>query len=346
MAGDRARRSLNSRDGDRGDRRGKGGLVAPTSAFRIMWAIAFLLVSQPVAARSHEGRIALTFDDLPALTILNDQAYVDYLNVMILRGLKRHHFPATGFVNEGKLDELQRDRQIANLQRWLDAGMDLGNHTFSHESPNALGAEGYIADIVHGEPVTTGLLRPYGRRLRWFRHPYLETGFPASVKRTIDGWLSTHGYRIAPVTIDADDWEFAEPYDDAIARKDVARQRRIKAEYLAYTARRIEWSIRSGHILFGRDIAQVMLLHCTRLNADSVDDLAVLFRRFRLRPVSLDRAMRDPAYRTPDTIADKDGTDWLERWAILKHRDLPEAGDEDPPADIQAAYDRVDNDRR
>ena len=70
---------------------------------------------------------------------------------MILRGLKRHHFPATGFVNEGKLDELNRDRQIANLKRWLDAGMVLGNHTFSHESPNTLGAAAYISDIARGE---------------------------------------------------------------------------------------------------------------------------------------------------------------------------------------------------
>lgn len=317
-----------------------------TSLVRTVLAVAFLIVSQPAAARAREGRVALTFDDLPALTILNDQAYVDYLNTMILRGLKRHHFPATGFVNEGKLDELNRDRQIANLKWWLDAGMDLGNHTFSHESSNTLGAEAYIADVARGEPVTTALLRPYHRRLRWFRHPYLETGFPMLVKRTIDGWLARHGYRVAPVTIDADDWEFAEPYDDAIARQDVARQRRIKAEYLAYTARRIEWSIRSGRVLFGRDIAQVMLLHCTRLNADSIDDLASLFRRFRLRPVSLDRAMRDPAYRTPDTIAEKEGMDWLERWAAVKHKDLPEEGDEDPPADIQAGYDRVDNDRR
>lgn len=345
MASDRSRRPLSSQVAIAGHRRGKSRMVTVTSAFRMLWGVALLLASPPVSARAHEGRIALTFDDLPALTILNDQAYVDYLNIMILRGLKRHRFPATGFVNEGKLDELQRDRQIANLKRWLDAGMDLGNHTFSHDSANTLGAEAYIADIVRGEPVTAALLRPRGRQLRWFRHPYLETGYPLSVKRTIDGWLATHGYRIAPVTIDADDWEFAEPYDDAIARKDIARQRRIKAEYLAYTARRIEWSIRSGRILFGRDIAQVMLLHCTRLNADSLDDFAVLFRRFRLRPVSLDRALRDPAYRTPDVIAEKEGTDWLERWAALKHRDLPEAGDEDPPADIQAAYDRVDNDR-
>lgn len=337
---------MKSGRGDHGDHRGRSALSMVTAAFGAICAAVALLVSQPAAARAGQGRIALTFDDLPALTILNDQAYVDYLNVMILRGLKRHHFPATGFVNEGKLDDLQRDRQIANLARWLDAGMDLGNHTFSHDSPNTLGAAAYIADIVRGEPVTAGLLRQHGRRLRWFRHPYLETGFPASVKREIDGWLAAHGYRVAPVTIDADDWEFAEPYDDAIARKDVARQRRIKAEYLAYTARRIDWSIRSGRILFGRDIAQVMLLHCTRLNADSIDDLAALLRRFHLRPVSLDQAMRDPAYRTPITVAEKDGDDWLERWATSKHKDLPEVGDEDPPADIQAAYDRVDNDRR
>jgi peptidoglycan/xylan/chitin deacetylase (PgdA/CDA1 family) len=337
---------MTSSRGDHRGRRGGWALSKMMAVCAAITAVAALLVGQPAAARGGQGRIALTFDDLPALSILNDQAYVDYLNIMILRGLKRHHFPATGFVNEGKLDELQRERQIANLRRWLDAGMDLGNHTFSHESPNMLGAAAYIADIVRGEPVTSGLLREHGGRLRWFRHPYLETGFPASVKREIDGWLAAHGYRVAPVTIDADDWEFAEPYDDAIARKDLARQRRIKAEYLAYTARRIDWSIRSGRVLFGRDIAQVMLLHCTRLNADSIDDLAALFRRFHLRPVSLDRALRDPAFRTPDTIAEKEGTDWLERWAIAKRKDLPEQGDDDPPADIQAAYDRVDNDRR
>jgi hypothetical protein len=40
------------------------------------------------------------------------------------------------------------------------------------------------------------------------------------VKNAIDAWLAAHGYRIAPVTIDADDWEFAEPYEDALARHD------------------------------------------------------------------------------------------------------------------------------
>jgi peptidoglycan/xylan/chitin deacetylase (PgdA/CDA1 family) len=315
--------------------------------FKLTLTIASAIASlSPTGIAEAEAReVALTFDDLPALSIIRDQAYIDYLNVMIIRGLKRHRFPATGFVNEGKLDEGVRDQQIANLRLWLKAGMGLGNHTFSHKSPNGIGATGYVADIARGEPVTRGLLAQYGRRLRWFRHPFLETGYPSAVKREINDWLVVHRYRIAPVTIDADDWEFAEPYDDAIARNDLVGQRHIKSAYLASTSRRIAWSIKSARVLFGRDIAQIMLLHCTRLNADSIDALASLFQHFRLRPVSLDHAMRDRAYRNPDTYAGMDGIDWLERWSISMRRDLPEEGDEDPPADIQAAYDRVDNDR-
>lgn len=310
---------------------------------RVLLALAVLCCAGPVAARG--GMVALTFDDLPALSILPDQDYIDYTNEALVAGLKRHRFAATGFVNEEKIDNLQRDRQIANLTRWLDAGLSLGNHTYSHSSPNTLGADGYIADIVRGESVTRPLLAARGLKLQWFRHPYLETGYPRAVRDKIDGWLADHGYRVAPVTIDAEDWEFAEPYDDAIARRDVARQERIRAAYLAYTAMRIRWSQASARVLFGRDIAHVMLLHCTRLNADTLDQLAALLRAAHLRPVTLARAMRDPAYRTRDDYAEKNGVTWLERWAATLHKTLPEEGDEDPPAEIQAEYDRVDNDR-
>lgn len=311
------------------------------------WLAAFgclTIVATPVFARS--GKVALTFDDLPGLTISSDQAYVDQFNQRLVLGLKRHRFPAIGFVNAGKLEDLQRDHQIANLERWLDAGLMLGNHTFLHESPNAVGTEAYLADIARGEPVLQTLLGAKGQTLRWFRHPYLETGYPAATKRAIDSWLATHSYRIAPVTIDADDWEFAEPYDDAVARHDRPMERRIMRAYIAHTAIRIDWSLRSARVLFGRDIAQVMLLHCSRLNADALDKLAALLRRMRLRPVGLGEAMREPAYETPDRYVGKDGLNWLERWAVTLHRQLPEAGDIDPPHWIELAYDRVDNDRQ
>ena len=215
----------------------------------------------PATAAPPAGQIALTFDDLPALTILDDQAYVTYLNAVILRGLRAHHFPATGFVNESKLDDLDRAKQIAVLRAWLDAGMDLGNHTFSHDDPDELGAKGYTEDIAKGEAVTKVLLAEHHKRERWFRHPYLKTGSTAAAKATIDDWLAHHGYRIAPITMDADDWEFAEPYDFAISHHDVPMAAHIKSEYLGHTEAMIHWYRRASQALFHRDIPYVILLH-------------------------------------------------------------------------------------
>jgi peptidoglycan/xylan/chitin deacetylase (PgdA/CDA1 family) len=291
------------------------------------------------------GTVALTFDDLPGLSLLASQPYIDYINLMLLRGLKKHHFPATGFVNESKLDNGDRAHQITNLKRWLDAGMDLGNHTFSHESPNDLGAQRYIADIIKGEPVTKQLLAEHHKTMRYFRHPYLETGSPGAVKDAIDGWLATHGYTIAPVTIDADDWEFAQPYDDAIARHDEPRRLHIQREYLAYTERTMAWYQHAAQDVFGRQIAFVMLLHDTRLNADSLDDLADILKRRRLKPITLTQALKDPAYRTRDPYTGKDGIDWVERWSDELHKNMPWSTWQDPPKQIQDDYEKTEHDR-
>ena len=295
-------------------------------------------------AKELTGTVAITFDDLPAYTILLDQDYVDRLNADLLAGLKRHHIPATGFVVEGKLDELVRARQIAVLKNWQKAGMGLGNHTFSHESPNTIGAQAYIADIARGEPVTRHLLAMRHQRLTWFRYPYLETGKDEDSKRAIDGWLAMHRYRIAPVTIDADDWEFAEPYDDAIAHHKDARRASIRAEYLAYTEAMIGWSQEAARALFGRDIAYVMMLHDSRLNADCIDDLAAMLIRHKLRPVSLATALRDPAYRTPAPYAGGEGIEWLERWSLALNKPLPWESFREMPRDIAEDYARVDTD--
>jgi peptidoglycan/xylan/chitin deacetylase (PgdA/CDA1 family) len=297
------------------------------------------------AVDAKRGQIALTFDDLPALTILDNQPYVNYLNAALLRGLKRHGMPAIGFVNEGKFDEIDRKQQIDVLQSWLKAGMNLGNHTYSHESPNTVGPTAYIKDIARGEAVTRPMLAQYHRQLRWFRHPYLETGFPLAVKRRIDEWLTDHGYTIAPVTMENSDWLFAEPYDDAIARHDEAHRQHIRQAYLAYTDRAIGWYQDAARSLFGRQIAFVMLLHATRLNADCLDDLAVLLQRHKLRAVTLERAMKDPTYRTHDPYAGKDGIEWLERWSIGLHKELPWKDFTDPPVNIQAEYNRIDADQ-
>ena len=67
-------------------------------------AVVSLVLGTPVAAKPAQepGQVALTFDDLPGLTLFDDQPSTDWLNARLLAGLKKHHFPAIGFVNAGK----------------------------------------------------------------------------------------------------------------------------------------------------------------------------------------------------------------------------------------------------
>ena len=313
-------------------------------------AIATVLFAAPAPAEGAkppedarvEGQIAITIDDLPSLTLITDQAYVNRTNAELLEGLVRHHVPAIGFVNEGKIYELKPAQQIAILRRWLAAGMQLGNHTYSHEGPNDVGAKGYTADILKGEKITRPLLARAHQKLEWFRHPYLETGSPEAERDEIDHWLGAHHYRVAPVTIDADDWEFAEPYDDAIVHHNTAEAEEVRRQYLEHTRQMIAWYRAASHSLFGREIAFVMLMHDTRLNGDCWDEFMAILKEERLTPVPLAQAMADPAYQTADHYAGKDGIEWMERWSATLHKDLPWDSYRDPPADVQAEYDRID----
>ncbi|MDE2042471.1 MAG: polysaccharide deacetylase family protein, partial [Alphaproteobacteria bacterium] len=239
--------------------------------------LAALFAASGLCARPHSEQVAFTFDDLPGLSLSTSQEFVTAYNTRLIAGLRRHHIPATGFVNEGKLDALVRERQIDILKMWLDAGFALGNHTYSHISPNAVGAKAYTNDIARGAVETRALDAAHGITLHWFRHPYLETGTPADEKHKIDHWLLENRYTIAPVTMENSDWMFSEPYDDALMRHDEAAASHIKAAYLAYTAYIVPWYRRAGHALLGRGMSYVMLLHSTRLNADTIDKLAEIF---------------------------------------------------------------------
>lgn len=179
-----------------------------------------------------------------------------------------------------------------------------------------------------------------GRTLRWFRYPYLETGLTAQVRRTFESWLAVHGYRVAPVTLENSDWEFAIPYDDAVLRGDKIAAERIRKEYLDYTVQMVRWYRKAGFVLLGRYPALVFLLHASRLNADSIDQLSNILDDNDLHAVALDTAMRDPAYKIPDEYIGPDGDEWLSRWSLILRKELPWDSFRDPPADI------VDGDNR
>jgi peptidoglycan/xylan/chitin deacetylase (PgdA/CDA1 family) len=303
-------------------------------------AVAALGLGAP-AARAEN--VALTFDDLPQLSLTDSTDYAKVTTRKLLGGLHRHRMPAIGFVVGDKLEGDDHQARVALLRAWLKAGEPLGNHTYDHASLNKTPPDAYIASLQKDDEVLRPLVGRRARRGLWFRHPYLETGSTLEAKGAVEGWLDAHHYRVAPVTLENSDWMFALPYDEAVLRGDKAEAARIRRTYVDYTARCVRWYRGAARQLLGRQPDLVFLLHSSRINADSLDDIAHILHRNHLKAVSLERAMRDPAYAMSEGPPDPSGDEWLSRWSDQLHKELPWDSFPEPPADIAAADKRLDS---
>jgi peptidoglycan/xylan/chitin deacetylase (PgdA/CDA1 family) len=268
--------------------------------------------------------VAVTIDDLPTVAaVRRDIESARKTTSELIAALKKHAVPAIGFVNEGKLDgpagHPDPDR-VALLRQWLDAGLELGNHTRTHVDLHRVTAQQFVEDVLAGEKVTRPLLREAGREPRFFRHPFLHTGRSADARSIVETALKAHGYRVAPVTVDNSDYLFAAAWDRAEARGDEALMRRISSTYLDYMASVFEFYEAQSRTIVGAEIRQILLLHASALNARTFDRLAARLAARGYTFVSLEHALGDPAYGRRDEYFGPAGITWLHRWALTDGR--------------------------
>ncbi len=319
-----------------------GPLLRVVGASLVAWML--MLAAD---ARAGERRIAVTFDDLPGPPgglVSNEPQALRVNTAKLLAAVGKHHVPAVGFVNEGKLfvegegpgDAAARE---AILALWLDAGLDLGNHTYSHRSLNKTPLAEFEEDVARGEPVTRRLLEARGRTLRYFRHPFLHVGLDLEKRRAFEAFLGKRGYTVAPVTVDDDDYVFAAVYAAALKRGDGPGARRVAAAYLGYMSTIFNFVEDVSRRLLGREVRQILLLHASTLNADTFDDLARSLEKRGYGFVTLEEALKDEAYARPDTYVGAWGISWLHHWELTEGR--PRSPAPDPPAWISTAYEAL-----
>src|SRR6266699_3155392 len=95
----------------------------------------------------------------------------------ILSGIHKYQIPVVGFVNESLLYvPRETDARIAVLEAWSDAGVELGNHTFSHLGFKDASLTDYQDDFIRGETVAKMFMKQKGQKVRYFRHPFLQMG--------------------------------------------------------------------------------------------------------------------------------------------------------------------------
>jgi peptidoglycan/xylan/chitin deacetylase (PgdA/CDA1 family) len=322
---------------------------APALGTAVLLLLTMFTIAGPVvpatgpqpSASGPRRQIAITVDDLPVVSAIDhSQAHFERVTADLVRTIVRHRIPAVGFVNEGKLwaNGAADPARIALLEQWVAAGLELGNHTFSHLDFHAASVEDMKHEVARGDEVTRRLMARQNRVPRYFRHPYLHTGLDAGARSSLERFLAERGYAVAPVTVDNSDYVFARAYDRAVADADPHAIRKIADAYVENMQGVMEYYERQSSALFGREIPQVLLVHANALNADVFDRVAAMLEERGYVFVALDRALNDAAYRSEDTYFGAGGISWLHRWALSQGKPRESlAGEPDVPTWIQQA---------
>jgi len=284
-----------------------------------IFVLPVVLKAPPSGAQNPpERQVAITIDDLPAASANSmNAAMITDMTRKLLATLREQKVPVVGFVNEKKLFKFgEVDERIKALRMWLDYGFELGNHTYTHMSLNQVGLKAWADDVVQGENVTRLLLDEYHMRLRYFRHPFLDTGRDLQTRREAEAFLTSRGYSIAPVTLDAWDWMYAGVYEDAKKRGDADLQQQLVSSYLSYSDQMFAYTEKLAKQTIGYEPKQVLLIHANQLEADHIGELLELIRKRGYRFITLGDALSDQAYGLPDTFVGEEGSGWIDHWAI------------------------------
>jgi uncharacterized protein (TIGR02246 family) len=238
--------------------------------------------------------VLITVDDLPiaAGRLHPDDAGRERLTRDLLAVLRKHEIKAIGFVTWRNVRDAAGERL---LDLWLEDGHELGNHSYTHPDYPRMDAEAYVADMEKARATLGAFLEARGRRLRYFRFPFLREGDTAAKLARMREWLQATGQRSVPVTIDTQDWSFEEPWVTAQRKPDPARLTRLGEDYqhalrlqsLLYTA--------AGDALFQRPTPQILLIHANAVGAAQWDALFTWMKGRGFRFAAADEILADPA---------------------------------------------------
>ncbi|UZR96639.1 polysaccharide deacetylase family protein [Chondrinema litorale] len=280
-------------------------------------------------------KVCVTIDDLPTVVYhVASEEYKLELTKDIVKMLKKNRIPAIGFVNEVKLYENGNvsQEEVNLLETWLKDGLELGNHTYSHLSYHNTSFVAFTDNIIEGEKVDKELAKRYSAEYKYFRHPFLNIGKTKDAADSLTQFLKEHHYIASPVTIDNQDYLFAQKYEQALLKEDKDEMEKVANAYLEHTKKKIDYYEMLSEKTFKRQIAQTLLIHANKLNADYLADIIKIFEKRDYLFISQTEVLKDKAYSEPITKYGPWGISWLERWVMSKgtNKDLLKLNPEVP----------------
>jgi peptidoglycan/xylan/chitin deacetylase (PgdA/CDA1 family)/ketosteroid isomerase-like protein len=290
-----------------------------------------------------ERPLLVTVDDLPIAggSLHPEQAERDRITRDLLAALERHGIRAVGLVT---WRNVRGPEDLELLRAWIEAGHELGNHSYSHPDYSRTEIEPYIADVERCREELARFLEPHGKTVRFFRFPMLHEGNTPEKLQAMRDYLERSGQRNLPVTIDNQDWSYERPWVKARRAGDEAALHDVGEDYLAALRISVRHHERSGDRLFERELPQVLLLHANEVGAAQWDRLFTWLKRTGHRFVDVDELLQDPVFDEPHRFVGPAGYSLWDRLAAQRLKEKARAGVEQHLADQIEAWNRGDLD--
>jgi peptidoglycan-N-acetylglucosamine deacetylase len=269
-------------------------------------------------------KLAITMDDLPANGMLPPGVTRAETTRNVLAILKKRHVPPVyGFINAKKLEGSADGAEALKL--WA-AAEPVGNHTYSHMDLEQNPAEAFEREIEENEPALELLGRKVGPGddWHWLRYPYLHEGDTVEKRRAVRAYLKAHGYRIAQVTLDWEDYLWNTAYARCVAKNDAKSIEWLRSSYLNTASEFLDLGRAQAKLIYGHEINYVLLMHLGAFSSTILPDALDLLKRKGFKLVTLEEAESDAAYDGDPDVGLRDAGTLLDQWMQVKQIKYPE----------------------
>ena len=251
-----------------------------------------------VVSAARAQQVAITFDDLPVHSSLPTGETRLQVAEQILAVIKSEKLPPVyGMVNGVQVEKDPKTFEV--LKAWRAAGQPLANHGYTHMNLDKHSVAEFEKDVTDNEKLLEALMKgapEKGYDWKWLRYPFLAEGDDTPKRAQVRTWLADHGYKVAEVSLEFNDYNWNPPYARCLAKGDDAGVKRLHDTYLAAARQNFMAYREEAKAVFGHEIPYVLLLHIGAFDAHMFPELIAQMKAYGYTFTTLPKAEMDPAY--------------------------------------------------
>jgi hypothetical protein len=281
-------------------------------------------------------KVAFTIDDLPLWPNSYPPEGYTAAGIVdsILEALDRNGIEQIyAFSNSWAL--LKHPELTSLMDRWVDAGHHVANHTHNHPELNDVSAERYIEEIDLAEEH----LSPWLSRApkRYFRHTLNLWGNTEEKLTKVNAHLEKRGYTVAEVTSFLHEWEWNRAYKNLLKANDSDGIAFLRESFLDFCVAQIRYDTECAKNWFGSDFLGIALGHFIPFFADFADDLFARLLEEGVQFISLEEATSDPVYDDVCSVVSEEFLVYHQKLAHARGNPMPIIA-----PNLQPTYDKIE----